>query len=205
MPRLLYFVVFLAVAFLVSGVPDRAKAGVKVKTKTTYYSINGKTGKALNASMLKGGGSRIKLNHAVAATETELDFGEPKLVVEGGKCKVKDIDVYLNIRYIYPKWVGKNGASRQTRERWNTFWRELKRHEENHGKIALAGAKALEKQLKKMSGSVAVGCANFGSMAGLKLQAIVRKTATAQKNFDRREYASSSKISKLQKLLYELK
>ncbi len=185
--------------------PQIAEAGVKVKTSTSYYSISGKDGKALNDSMLKGGGSRIKLNHAVAATETELDFGEPKLVIENGKCMVKDIDVYLNIRYIYPKWVGQNGASRETRQRWNTFWRELKRHEENHGKIALAGAKALEEQLKKMTGSVAIGCANFGNFAGMRLQAIIRKTAIAQRNFDRREYADSSKISKLQRLLYESK
>ncbi len=55
----------------------------------------GKTGEALNANMLLGGGSRIKLSHAIAATETELDFCEPKIVVQDGRCVVKDVDVTL--------------------------------------------------------------------------------------------------------------
>ncbi|MCB1385063.1 MAG: DUF922 domain-containing protein [Nitratireductor sp.] len=180
-----------------------AAAGVKVKVDTSYYPISGKDGEALNASMLRGGGSRIKLNHAVAATETELDFGEPKISISNGKCQVDAVDVYLSIHYIYPKWSGRGRASREMRERWDAFWQELKRHEENHGEIARAGARALEEQLMAMNGNVAIGCADFGSLAKFRLEAIVRKTQMAQKNFDRREYAVSSKISKLQRLLYE--
>jgi len=183
----------------------QAEARVKVKEKTTYYRISGKTGAALNKSMLQGGGSRISLSHAVAATETELDFGEPKIVIKGNKCVVEDVDVFLNIKYIYPKWADRRGASVKTKKRWAAFWKELKRHERNHGEIAKAGAKALEKELKKMTGTVASGCSNFGAFAGFKLKTIIRKMGQAQKNFDRREYASSSKISKLQRLLYEAK
>lgn len=180
-----------------------ASAKVKVSVKTTYYPVSGKDGKALNASMLSGGSSRIRLNHAVAATETELDFGEPKIAVKNGKCVVEDVDVYLSIRYIYPKWQGRGRASPEVRKHWDAFWRELKRHEENHGEIARAGAKALEKQLMRMNGNVAIGCADFGSFARVRLDGIIRKTAMAQRNFDRREYAASSKISRLQRLLYE--
>lgn len=203
MPKLSVVFAFSAACCFASGSLDTAEAGVKVKTKTSYYSIKGRDGKALNASMLRGGGSRIKLNHAVAATETEIEFGEPKVVVKGGRCVVEDVDVILKIRYIYPKWVNKGRASGEMRKRWNSFWRELKRHEENHGAIALAGAKSLERELKKMNGSVAIGCANFGSMAGIRLKNVIRKTAIAQRNFDRREYAASSKISKLQRMLFE--
>ena len=180
-----------------------ASAKVKVSVKTTYYPIAGRDGKALNASMLSGGAGRIRLSHAVAATETELDFGEPKIAVENGKCIVKDVDVYLKIRYIYPNWKGRGKASPEVRKRWDAFWRELKRHEENHGEIAKAGADALEKQLMRMNGNVAIGCADFGGFARVRLDAIIRKTAMAQRNFDRREYSASSKISRLQRLLYE--
>ncbi len=57
----------------------------------------GKTGEALNANMLLGGGSRIKLSHVIAATEPELDFSEPKIVVQDGRCVVKDVDVTLTV------------------------------------------------------------------------------------------------------------
>jgi len=194
-----------AVLLLAVGMSDAARADVKVQTKTTFYSIKGKDGQTLNASMLRGGGNRIKLNHAVAATESEIEFGEPKVVVKNGRCVVEDVDVYLKIRYIYPKWLDRGRASREMRKRWDAFWLELKRHEENHGAIALAGAKSLERELKKMNGAVAIGCANFGSMAGIRLKNVLRKTAMAQRNFDRREYAASSKISKLQRMLFEAK
>ncbi|WP_083649485.1 DUF922 domain-containing protein [Salaquimonas pukyongi] len=194
----------LMVGFCFSpGMAGDASAKVKVSVKTTYYPISGKSGKALNASMLRGGSNRISLSHAVAATETELDFGEPKISIKKGKCIVEDVDVYLKIRYIYPKWKGRGAAKTQVRKRWDAFWRELKRHEENHGEIAKAGAKALEKELMRMKGNVALGCADFGGFARLRLDAIIRKTARAQRNFDRREYAASSKISRLQRLLYE--
>lgn len=183
--------------------PSIAKADVKVSTQTAYYNIQGTNGKTLNASMLSGGKKRISLSHAVAATETELDFGEPKVVVKGNKCVVEDVDVYLKIKYTYPRWTNKNRASRETRQAWDRFYAELVRHEKNHGTIALAGAKALEKELMKMNGNVAIGCANFGSWATVRLKNVIRKTAIAQRNFDRREYAASSKISKLQRVLYE--
>ena len=194
---------FFAALCLMLGGTCCASAKVKVSVKTTYYPISGKDGKTLNASMLKGGSTRIRLNHAVAATETELDFGEPDIAVKNGKCVVEDVDVYLKIRYIYPKWKGRGRASPQMRKRWDAFWVELKRHEQNHGEIAKAGAEALEKELKRMKGNVAIGCADFGGFARLRLDAIIRKTAMAQRNFDRREYAASSKISRLQRLLYE--
>ncbi len=190
-------------SILISAVP--AAAEIKVKTSTSYYSISGTDGKALNASMLSGGAKRISLSHAVAATETEIKFGEPRIAVRDGKCIVEDVDVYLEIHYTYPKWVNRGRASRLMRERWDSFLGELVRHEKNHGAIALAGAKALEQELLKMNGNVAIGCANFGAFASMRLQNVIRKTAIAQRNFDRREYAASSKISKLQRLLYEAK
>ena len=180
-----------------------ASAKVRVSVKTSYYPISGADGKALNASMLRGGAGRINLNHAIAATETELDFGEPEVAVRNGKCVVENVDVYLKIRYIYPNWKGRGRASPEMRKRWDAFWGELQRHERNHGEIAKAGAEALEKELMRMKGNVAVGCADFGGFARVRLEAIIRKTALAQRNFDRREYAASSKISRLQRLLYE--
>jgi predicted secreted Zn-dependent protease len=180
-----------------------AGADVRVKTTTTYYHISGTDGRALNDSMLQGGKTRIKLSHAIAATETELDFQEPKIIVENGRCVVKDVDVVLNIRYIFPKWSGKAGASREVRKRWNAFWRELKRHEENHGEIAKAGAERLEKALLGIRSFAINGCAGFSQIAAVNLRQILRQTEAAQRNFDRVEYGNSSRISQLQRMLYE--
>lgn len=193
----------LFLAFSPIVLANAASADVKVRTSTAYYQISGKDGKALNQSMLDGGKSRIKLTHAIAATETTMDFTEPKLEVVDGKCKITDVDVILNIKYIYPKWSGRSGASSEMRKRWDAFWAELKRHEENHGKIAIAGAKRFEKALLDTTAFAFNGCAGFVTIAKVKLNQIVRQTEQAQKNFDRAEYAFYSKISKLQRALYE--
>lgn len=194
-----------AAVILITGVllPALAAAEVRVKVQTSYYAISGKDGKALNASMLSGGANRISLSHAVAATETEMDFSNPKLAIRNGRCVVEDVDVILKIRYVYPKWKNRRNASAEMRARWAAFWQELKRHEEQHGEIARAGAAALERELRKLSGSVATGCSDFGHFAALRLNAVVDKTARAQRMFDRREYASFSRISRLQRVLYE--
>lgn len=182
-----------------------ANAKVKVKTSKSYYTISGNNGKSLNYSMLKGGRKNIRLSDAIAATETKIDIGDPKIAIENGKCIVKKIDVVLHIRYTYPNWKNKKGASKTVRNSWEKFRRELVRHEENHGKIAKLGAKALEKELLKMNGNVAIKCANFGSLAAFKLRNLTRKTARAQRAFDRKEQSRFSKITKLQKDLFRAK
>jgi predicted secreted Zn-dependent protease len=145
-------------------------ADVRVKVSTSYYSIKGKTGEALNTSMLRGDGSRIKLSNAIAATETELDFAEPKIVVQDGRYVVKDVDVTLTVRYIFPSLKGQGGASKTVRQRWNEFWRELKRHEENHGEIGKAGVQRLEKALLGIRSFAVNGCAGFSRLASAKMK-----------------------------------
>ncbi len=62
---------------------------------------------------------------------------------------------------IFPRWKGQGGASKTVRQRWNEFWRELKRHEENHGEIAKIGAQRLEEALLGIRSFAVNGCAGF--------------------------------------------
>ncbi|MGB7335129.1 MAG: DUF922 domain-containing protein [Salaquimonas sp.] len=179
-----------------------ASAGVKVKAKTIYYKVRGRNGKSLNDSMLKESRKAITISHAIAATRYNFDYSEPKIVVKNGRCVVDKVDITLNVEYIYPKWVNSGSASREMRNHWMAFYKELKRHELQHGKIAQEGAKALEKEIKTMKGHTRLGCKDMGAFAGYKLNRVIRKTRSQQKLFDRREYSRFSKISKLQKNLY---
>lgn len=179
-----------------------AIADVRVKVSERYYTVSGVNGEALFASMAKSGYESIQLRHAVAATVTDLDFEEPKVVVRNGRCVVESVDVTLKIDYIFPQWANRASASQETRQRWDEFYSELRRHEYNHGTIAKAGAEAFAKELGKLSGTAAVGCADFGSFARIRLGSVLKRTERAQQAFDRREYASGSRISQLRKALY---
>jgi predicted secreted Zn-dependent protease len=175
-----------------------ALAKVKTTEKTVFFAISGKDGEALNASMLEGGRERINLSHAVAATETEFDLGEPRTLVRNGKCTVQGIDVLLSIKYILPKWKTKTSAPQHVQRRWQAFWSELERHELHHGKIAKDAAAGLQRELDRLASGKSADCNRFGHLAVAKLDAAVRKASFEQNNFDRREYLAFSKISRLQ-------
>lgn len=197
------WVLVAIMAFAFEAVPPAAQAGVKVKVSKTYYPVSGRSGESLNAAMLRGGGARIRLTDAVAATETKMDFSEPKIGVNGSKCVIEDVDVILDIRYTFPKWTDRAKAPKAVQQRWDAFYRELVRHEEEHGRIAKRGAEAFERELRKLSGNVSFGCRDFGLFARQRLDTVIRQTAAAQQAFDRIEYGAASTISKAQRLLYE--
>lgn len=186
--------------FVASGI---SLAEVRVKSTTSYYKVSGTDGKQLHENMISEGGKRIPITHAIAATQYDYDYLEPKIGVKNGKCVIENVDVLLNVEYIFPQWTNRKRGSLQLRGHWDNFSRELKRHEEEHGRIALKGAKELEKEFRKIKGNTALGCRDMGRFAAYRLSAIIRKTRAEQKAFDRREYAGSSKISKLQQKLYD--
>lgn len=178
-------------------------AEVKVRAKTTYYDVRGKTGKVLNENMISEGRKHITISHAIAATRYDYDYTDPKIVLRGNRCEVEHVDVIVNIEYIYPRWLDQGRASAGMRRNWATFWKALKRHEEEHGKIAIEAGRLLEKEIRKMHGNAVFECRDMGRLAGFRLANVLRKTAMKQRAFDRREYSRRSQISKLQRALYE--
>ena len=60
-------------------------AEVKVKSTVSYYQVQGANGKELQENMISEGGKRIPLNHAIAATQYDFDYLEPKIGVKNGK------------------------------------------------------------------------------------------------------------------------
>lgn len=200
--------IFAALNVMFTALPmtsHDAQAAVKVKSKKSFYDVSGKDGKTLNDNMVKEGRKVITITHAIAATRYDFDFSEPVIALTKNKCIVKKVDVTVNIEYIFPRWTTKNKASSDMRTHWRNFYRELQRHEEQHGKIAQKGAAALEKEILSFRGNKMFGCRDMGSFAAFKLDRVMRKTRAEQRLFDRREYSNSSKISKLQKKLYRAK
>lgn len=178
-----------------------ALSKITIKEKTSYYTIKGKTGVELAEAMLAGGKRNINLRHAIAATATSYKVGDVDIKVVNGRCKVISADVVVDIEYVYPKWRQQKRATKKLRAVWATFFRELVRHEQTHGKIAKEGAKQLERELLRISGTVALGCRDFGAFSTLRLNAIGRQLKNRQMAFDRRENLRVSRISRLQTLL----
>jgi predicted secreted Zn-dependent protease len=198
--HLFAFSIFALLAgFAVNGV----KAEVIVKESTAYYPVIGKNGNELSESMLKGGKRNINLRHAIAATSTTYEIGDAEIEIDSQRCRVKKIEVIVEIKYVFPKWNASRQATPKLRTAWKKFYEELVRHEKTHGKIAKEGAKQLERELQRTSGTVALGCNDFGAFSEMRLNAIARLLKSRQDAFDMREDFITSRISRLQATLID--
>jgi predicted secreted Zn-dependent protease len=178
--------------------PALAVAKVKVSESTRYYQVHGSDGFEVSKAMLSSGQRNINMRHAIAATSTKFSLGEAQVGVRNGRCVVEDVEVNLEIEYLYPKWASKNTASPSVRRAWDSFYAELLKHERTHGEIAKKAAKRMERELKKLSGTVALGCRDFGQFADQRFRRIAEELKREQLAFDARENRRQSRISKLQ-------
>ena len=185
--------------------PDVATAEIIVRESTRYYHVHGSDGFEVSRAMLSGGSRNINMRHAIAATSTKFSLGEADIGVKNGRCVVTDVEVRLEIEYLYPKWASKASASGSVRRTWDSFYAELLKHEQTHGKIAKKAASRMEKELKKLSGTVALGCRDFGRSADRRFQRIADELKREQLAFDARENRQESRISKLQIALLKAK
>jgi predicted secreted Zn-dependent protease len=199
------FAAALALGASLTLTVDAAQARVKVNEKTTYYHISGRDGAQLTRSMARGGLWNIRQAHAIAATQTTYDFGKPEIVVKNGWCRLSEPVVVLNLKYIYPKWPGYKRASPEMKAKWDKFYKELVAHEQEHGKIARAGAAQLDKAMRSVKVRDTRQCADFGVAISSKLEPILKKTAERQVGFDKREYKETSRVTRAQKLLFMAK
>jgi len=190
-------------AFLAAQAVPAANARIVVQEKISYYPISGRTGVELGKAMIAGGPRAIHMRHAIAATATRFDFLDPKFVTEKGRCAVKDLTVKLTITYHYPKWGNEGSGSAPLRRAWRAFYDELKRHEQTHGRIARKYASRVEREMKRMSGTVAFGCNDFGNWTQIRMKALSARLKEEQAAFDRLEDRKASKISRLQTSLLQ--
>lgn len=195
MPALALGVALGAVAALA---PTVASAKVVVKENVKYYPVKGRSGIEVSKAMLVGGARNINMRHAIAATTTRFSISDAKVGVRNGRCVVEDIQVTLKIEYLYPKWSSVNQAKPKVRKAWDSFYAELLKHERTHGAIAKKAAARMEKELKGLTGTVALGCRDFGRFADQRFEKISEDLRRQQIAFDARENKGSSKITKLQ-------
>ena len=92
-----------------------------------------------------------------------------------------------------------------TQKNWNAFYAELLKHERMHGTIAKNAAKRIDKELLKLSGTLANGCRDFGRFTEQRFGLIAKALKRDQLAFDAKENQKSSKITKLQVLLLKSK
>ena len=183
-----------AIVFAVTTVGS-ANAGLRIKERTQYYSITGKTGKQLFRSIGRRGPRR---GHAIATTKTSVKIRNIRTKKRGRSCVVTRADVIVTLTYTLPRWRGSTRASRRVRKRWNAFAARVNRHEKKHGQISKNYAKKLYREIRRMKGRVSRNCRDFGKRAERRIVKLQSQAERQHALFDRREDRSSARVRRLQ-------
>jgi len=178
-----------------------ADAKVIIKERTKYYSVTGRNGKALFKSIRSRGPKHRITGHAIATTTTSIKVRNMKFGIRGRNCVVKDVNVFVDITYKYPRWRDRKRANANVRKAWDAFDARVKKHEETHGRISREYARSLEKKLKTLFGRKSKGCKDFGRFSERRMKQAYVAFQKRQFNFDRREGSSRSRIRRLQAAL----
>ncbi len=167
---------------------DPVQARVILKEKVSYYKVSGKTGKEIFKSMLDNGPKIGRRNeHALATTEYEYDVTNVDVEIRRGRCVPTNLDVVVNVKYLYPSWRQNKSASRATRAAWKKFEKSVIWHEGQHVKIALDYAKDYEKVLKMMKLRVSNDCSTASALSRFSAVRAALKHNRKQRQFDRRD------------------
>lgn len=190
--KTVFWLVAFAMAFTASFA---ANAGLRVKERTKYYTVSGKTGKQLFRSITRRGPNR---GHAIATTRTDIAVRNLRTKKRGRHCVVSRADLIVTLTYTLPRWRGAKRASKRVRSRWNAFAARVNRHERVHGQISKKYAKRIYRELRRMKGRVSRNCSDFGNRANKRIAKLQRQAAREHARFDRREASSRARVRRLQ-------
>jgi len=188
------FYLLAAIAFAITSVCS-ANAGLRIKERTKYYSISGKTGKQLFRSIGRKGPRR---GHAIATTRTDVKVRNIRTKKRGRSCIVTRADVIVTLTYTLPRWRGSRRASKRVRRSWNAFAARVNRHERKHGQISKKYAKKLYREIRRMKGRVSRNCRDFGDRAARRIAKLQSQADREHARFDRREASSRARVRRLQ-------
>ncbi|MEL6505743.1 MAG: DUF922 domain-containing protein [Pseudomonadota bacterium] len=181
-------------------ISDGAEAKVRFSERTKYYTVTGTSGAKVARSMLQKGPKAGRTGHAIATTQTRVRVRNLKAAIEGRRCVVKSVDVYVDLVYTFPRWVSANKASPKVRRAWEQFYKQVERHEFVHGRISRDFGRDLHKKLLQLSGRVSNKCADFGKRQAKRINQMRTAYIKRQLRFDRREARASARVRRLQRI-----
>ncbi|MEM9731975.1 MAG: DUF922 domain-containing protein [Pseudomonadota bacterium] len=190
----------ITVATFLLVMPDMASAKVHFSERTKYYMVTGTNGAKVARSMLQKGPKAGATGHAIATTLTRVRVRNLKAAIQGRRCVVKSVDVFVDLTYTFPRWVSAKKASPSVRRAWEQFYKQVERHEFVHGRISRDFGRDLHKKLLQLSGRVSNKCADFGKRQAKRINQMRTEYIKRQYRFDRREARASARVRRLQRV-----
>jgi predicted secreted Zn-dependent protease len=133
----------LAGLFLVTGIVTLAVADVKVEVTNSTFELRGLTSKAIHDDLhrvAQKDGDGVIEGEVNDDLTWQLTFAEA-----GGTCRVTSDAILLKLQVTLPVWVDEAHAEPEVRAVWNTYYKDLKAHEDGHRAIAEQAAERISK------------------------------------------------------------
>ena len=136
-----YAAMAAGIAALVYAAP--ASAEVKVEVTQSTYELRGLSREAIHDDLHRVG---KKDGDGVIEGEVGDEMSwKLKFAAEGNSCRVTSDVVTLKLSVTMPVWVDEARADEAVRTVWNTYYRDLKDHEDGHKAIAVDAAEQIDK------------------------------------------------------------
>ncbi len=136
-----YAVMLSGIAILVCAAP--AAADVKVEVTQSTYELRGLSREAIHDDLHRVG---KKDGDGVIEGEVDDDLAwKLKFAAEDNSCRVVSDDIALKLSVTMPIWVDEARADEAVRAVWNSYYGELKTHEDGHKTIAVDAAEQINK------------------------------------------------------------
>lgn len=151
----------------------------------SYFSVGGSTIQEIYAQLVRRGPT-VESTGQKHAGATRMDFKENvTLDRSGGRCRIAKADITLVAKIILPRWTARSSGSQETRVIWDALAADIKRHEDDHVKIARRHAGEMESALRRLPAA-----RDCKALEKAKAQAIARQMKrhdAEQARFERRE------------------
>ena len=191
-----FITAFVAVV-LVAITFRAAEARISIRETTKFYNIRAKNAQDVFNQISRKGLMRRGIQHAVATTLIKLKIDRVKIQRRGRRCVVKDVRVKLTLVYSYPRWRNVKQSSKNARKKWRRYYKQVVRHEEEHGALAKKMARNVERSARKLTGRTSRDCNDLTRKLKRSFNKINRQHDRQQNAFDKREHRRNSHIMKL--------
>ncbi len=149
---------------------------------TSFYQVEGKDAETIQQNIQKYGpvGKDGKHYQAVTKRNTQWNYRWIKTV---SMCRITSVEVSVDIEYQLPELSAINALPENLRKRWDTYFKALFRHEQQHKDFGVQEAVELEKELLALNKQQ--DCNQLEDQINDTARKVLDKYDRIEKEFDR--------------------
>ena len=163
-----------------ASLSDPLPPGLTLEMHEAFYGITASTAGEL-ADAMRRLGPEVGGDRVPGATSQEVSF-DYQVVRNGVNCRLRAVQVRLEMTTTLPRWLNASAAPAELRQQWEAFADAVRRHEEVHKEINLAGARDM---LQKVSSVSPRSCVQLDRETRAQAGASVQRFATENARYDR--------------------